>query len=247
MSFWKKLTLTGQVALISGGVLLISFFLTWYSESITCSGPQCTDTIKAYLATNSHLASGWTMATGGVTLNVIGASGEQSYSFPLLWLVVLAGAALIIVPILGALGRLAAQPTRLMILIASGAALLVEVGYMLTAFASFSPLKGDIAQGDTSSSTTSHMATLPGFGFWLGLLVTLAVVVVSLYVSFIRKAAASGSPLPYRDVMQAAAAQPDQLPTQDPDARLAQPSASYQPTDREPDQAPDQQPLPGGD
>ncbi|HEU5368166.1 MAG TPA: hypothetical protein VFU69_06865, partial [Ktedonobacterales bacterium] len=173
-AFWKKLGQTGQVCLISGVVLFLSLFFNWYSESIGCSGPQCTDSAKAFLAAYSRTASALGIANGGVSLDLGTSSGTQSYSFPLLWLVILASVALIVLPILGALRKLQPQQTQLFVLITSGAALLIEVIYMITAFSSFSSLKNDLTQGNGSSDTIAKMGTGPGFGFLLGLLATLA-------------------------------------------------------------------------
>lgn len=239
--FWKKLGTTGQVCLIGGVVLFLSLLLDWYSESIGCSGPQCTDDAKNFLKAYERTANGWGMANGGITLNIGSASGAQSFNFPLLWLVILASLVLIVLPILAALGKLAAQQTQLFVLIASGLALLVEVIYMFAAFSSLSPLKDDITRGNGSSSTTASMATGPAFGFVLGLLATLAAGGIYIYLGYIKKPAADPYALPYQQVAQQyPGSQPYQPPTQY--QQPYQPPTQYQQPPQYPGQYPGQQP-----
>lgn len=241
-AFWKKLGTTGQVCLISGVVLFFSLFFNWYSESISCSGPQCTDSIRSFLTAYSRSASALGIASGGVSLDIGSSSGTQNYSFPLLWLVILASVALIVLPILGALRKLQPQQTQLFVLIASGTALLIEVIYMITAFSSFSSLKNDLTQGNGSSDTIAKMGTGPGFGFLLGLLATLAAGGIYIYLAYIKKPAVAGYPLPYQQVAQYPGSQPYPPQTPYPGSQPYAPPTQYQQLPQYPGQYPGQQP-----
>lgn len=245
-TFWRNLGRTGQVCLIGGLVLFFSLFFNWYSESIGCSGPQCTDDLKNFLRAYERSANGWGMANGGINLNLGSASGTQSFSFVLLWVVILTCLALILLPILGALNKIPARQVQTFVLIAAGLALLVEIIYMFASFSSLSPLKADIDRGNASASTTASMATGPSFGFVLGLLATLAAGGVYLYFGYIKKPAVSGyGALPYPATPQYPGSQPQypgsqpyQPPTQYPGSQPYQPPTQYQQPPQYPGQPP---------
>ncbi len=229
-AFWKKLGMTGQVCAISGLVLFFSFLLPWFSASVTCTGPFC-----GAFTSQSGSANAFSVASHSDALQ-----GASSFAFTLVWLVILASIALVVLPILGAMGKLVAKQAQLFILIASGAALLFEIIYMIAAF---SAVKGGT---ETSGSTTISVSAGPGFGFWLGFLATLAAGGVYVYFNYLKKPAVPGMmgmPLagqpPYSQPGSQPYAQPGSQPYQQPGS---QPYPPQYPQQQYPGQYPGQQP-----
>jgi hypothetical protein len=220
-AFWKKLGLNGQVGLISGVVLFISLLLPWFSVSASSA-----------LSSSSASANAFAVANHSNTGDV----GTTGFVFTLVWLVILASIALIALPILTALGKLNARQGQMFTLITAGVALLIEIIYMISAFSVL------------SSSDKASFATLgvsvsvgPGFGFWIGLLATLAAGGVYLYFNYIKKPAMVGMPVgsyqqPYQQPGQYPGSQPYQQPGQYPGSQPYQPPTQY------PGQYPGQQP-----
>ncbi len=194
-AFWKKLGTTGQVCSIGGLVLFISFLFPWLGASLSCIGAFC-----GSLSSNESVSyNAWYIAThSDVTTNA------SSFVFTLLWLVILASAALVALPIITAAGKFNARQGQLFALIAAGVALLIEVIYMIRVFTILSGQN----TSETSEGTTISFSISPGVGFWLGLLATLAAGGVYLYFGYLKKPAIAGAPLPYQQVAQYPGSQP---------------------------------------
>lgn len=220
-ALWKNLGLTGQVCLISGVVLFISLLLPWFSAGTSCSG-DCTG-----FSSVSFNFNGWAVATNN------GSSVDaSSFIFTLVWLVILASIALIAIPIITALGKFNARQGQMFALIAAGVALLIEIIYMIRAF---SILSG-VNTSETSGNTTVSGSAGPGFGFWLGLLATLAAGGVYVYFNYMKKPAVGSYAQPYQQPGQYPGSQPYQQPGQYPG------SQPYQQPPQYPGQYPGQQP-----
>lgn len=207
-AFWKNLGLNGQVCLISGVVLFISLLLPWFSVSASSA-----------LTSSSASANAFSVATNNGSGDVNG----SSFFFTLVWLVILASIALIVLPILTALGKLNARQGQMFTLITAGVALLVEIAYMIQAFtiisssdkASFAALGVSVSVG-------------PGFGFWLGLLATLAAGGVYVYFNYLKKPAMAGMPVgAYQQPGQYPGSQPYQQPGQYPGSQPYQQPPQY--------------------
>src|SRR5215472_14287801 len=91
--FWKKLGLTGQVCAISGLVLFFSFLLPWFSYSLSCSSSVAL--ACAGFPSQSGSANAFSVAANGGSV-----ANATSFAFTLVWLVILASLALIVLPIL---------------------------------------------------------------------------------------------------------------------------------------------------
>lgn len=215
-AFWKNLGLTGQVCLISGVVLFISLLLPWLSA-----------TVSSGLQSQSQSYNAFAVATNNGSADTNG----SSFFFTLVWLVILASIALIVLPILTALGKLNARQGQMFTLITAGVAVLVEIAYMIRAFTIL------------SSSDTANLDALgikasigPGFGFWLGLLATLAAGGVYVYFNYLKKPAMVGGyqqpggypgSQPYQQPGQYPGSQPYQQPGQYPGSQPYQPPTQY--------------------
>lgn len=183
-AFMKKLALPGQVAAVCGLLLFISFFLNWYGVS--------------YL---------------GYSFNLTGSFIANNATFPafLMWLVPLAGLALIALPITGALGKMPAKTVNMGVLGAAGAALLGEIIFLIKS-----------SDAGTSSAGTTSLTGLsygPSFGFYLAVLTTLAAGGVYLYFNFLKKPATPGMmgmPLAGQPPYQQPGSQPYGQPYQQP-------------------------------
>jgi hypothetical protein len=229
-AFWKKLGTTGQVASISGLVLLIMLFIPWFSVAITCSGPLCNSSDKTYSYSGFAIVS-----------SVAPPNANENYSFPLILLILVASLAFVILPIVGALGKMAARQVQLFMLIAAGIALLLEIIFMFTAFGAFPNETGS----QTFANTTVKVSAGPSIGFWLGLLATLAAGGVYLYFGYLKKPAVAGYPPPYQQAAQYPGSQPyPPPPTPYPGPQPYAPPTQYQQPPQYPAQYPGQQPPP---
>jgi ABC-type transporter Mla MlaB component len=201
-AMWKNLMLPGQVASISGIVLFLSFFLfSWVGASF----------LGVTVAT---LTGAQSADTGGLAL--------------LLWLVPLAGIALVVLPILGALGKMVKQQVNLYVLISAGVALLCEIIFLIRV----STLLGQYS----SEAAAAGVGIGPGFGFFLAVLATLAGGGVWGYFNFMKKPAMPGMmgmPMAGQQPYQQPGSQPYQQPGSQP----------YQQPGSQPYQQPGSQPY----
>lgn len=169
-NFWRGLGLQSQVAGIASLILFISLFLPWFSVSYSCSGAFC-----GTISSAGGSANAWSSTNGG------GLGGATGFGFTLLWLVILAAFVLLALQVIIYLRKLNAQQGQLFIILTAGVALLCEVIYMFTAFGA---VKGSSFSGNGFSESLSAG---PGFGFWLGLLATIAAGGVYVYFTYIKK------------------------------------------------------------
>ncbi len=233
--FWRSLGRLGQVCTLAGLVLFGSFFFSWFAVSLDCRGAQCADSpitqqVNESFLDNAPSASGFTIAGGALTYqsaddlapggNQQGniAMLEETFSFPLLWLAVLASLALIALPTLMARGRVVARRGQTLIVLAADVALVVEVIYAVSVFGALpfskenaSALNALVAvinaqQSGAHFEATYHLRTNLDAGFWLGLLATLIAGVFSLFA--LRSASTAASPGANAQPGQAPGAQP---------------------------------------
>lgn len=275
-----NLGLGDRICVVAGLILLLSFAFTWFSGSVACKGSDCarltnqnsTSTTPGQTTSDNgdRSASGFTLAFFGHTntVNVTDLQTNQkvveSFGFVPLFLALLASLALIGLPLLVAMKKLAAQQGRLFILISAGVALLIEVIFLFSTFSAFPLTKKNVDEanaflrlfGGGKIDATLSYATGPSFGFWLGLLATLAAGGAYLYFNYLQKPALAGAPAgvyaqplqypgapPYQQPTQYPGSQPYQQPTQYPGAPPYQPPTQYpgsQPY--QPPPAPGQQP-----
>ena len=220
---WKKLGRSGQVATIGGLLLFILFFLSWFTVVITCTGSFCNVSKRTYDY------SGF-----AVIGNIAPPNANESYSFPLMLVIILASLAVIALPIVGAMGKMPAKQVQLFMMITLGVAVLLEIVFMLSAFGAFPNETGT----QTTLDTTVKVSVGPAFGFWLGFLVTLIVAGVYLYFGYLKKpGAVGGFQAPYQQALPYPGSQP-QYPGSQPQYPGSQPQ--YQP----PAQYPTPPPLP---
>jgi hypothetical protein len=218
-AFWRNLGRNGQVCLIGGVVLLITLFMPWLSASSTST--------NAFGGTSSYSETynAFQVATNNGSSNL----NETSFWFTLVWLVILASITLIVLPIMIGLGKMQARQGQMFILITAGVAFLVELAFMIQAFSLL------------SASDRANLESLgikfyvgPGFGFWLGLLATLAAGGVYLYFGYIKKPAGSAyGALPYPATPQYPGSQPYQQP-QYPGSQPYQPPTQQYPGSQPP-------------
>jgi len=226
-AFWKKLGLTGQVCAIGGLVLFIALLLPWFSFGISCSGLDC-GAVNASLSGESTSYSAWYIATHS---DLSAGTSASSFIFILLWLVIIASVALVAIPIITALGKFNAKQGQMFILIAAGVALLIEIIYMIRAFTILS----GVTTSESFGGTTVSVSAGPGFGFWLGLLATLAAGGVYVYFNYMKKPAMGGMPMggysqPYQQPGQYPPSQPYQQPGQYPPSQPYQQPGQYPPS-----------------
>ncbi len=196
---WKSLGWPGQVCLVGGLLLFCSFFFAWFNARLVCMGAGCDNpTASRFISqgfTGDSSFSGFTITASTITFRStndfrsLSTAGNfiEIYNFPLLWIVLLGSAALILLPVAVAQGKLAARRGQILILLAAGAALFVEILY---AFSAVSALPQSKASASALSAFltlgigqgTAYLATGVEIGFWLGLLATLAVGSTSLLV-----------------------------------------------------------------
>jgi hypothetical protein len=152
---------------ISGLALILCFFLLpWFSLGLSLSSPKVPN---AGSLTN---VSGITLASSGVSthVNIVNndSSGsrnvDDSFSFPLLWAFPLVGLIQLILAFLVFKDKLLPFWLTLSLRVSFGLALLLEIIYFFVSFfAAFTQIKGAGGQ----------IATFPGSGLWISLLLTL--------------------------------------------------------------------------
>jgi len=188
----KSLGLPGLLWMLAGLLVCGSFFLPWFSSSLVCNDPVCSPTTIKDAHFLSHYAAaptGFSIASGTFALDTKGPIGpiHEGFSFLLLWLVFLAGLLLIALPLLLALRKMDAQRTRVFLLALGLLALIIEVGYGVSAALALSQTKTGLAallNGLALSSKREAVfafSTGPAGGFWLALVATLVAVGARVY------------------------------------------------------------------
>lgn len=259
-ALWKALGAAGQICVIGGLILFLSLFMTWFSASLNCSGSQCNSSSSTQTTTTSsdngdRSASGFGLIFGGtkdVTSNGLSANNNskvtENFGFFPLFLVLIASIALMALPLMVAARKMAAKQGQMFILASAGGALLIEVIYMVAAFSSFSKTKANVddlnkfVQAFKVDATFSY-ATGPSFGFWIGLLATLAAGGAYFYFNYLKKPALVGAPAGvYAQPLQYPGAQPYQQPPQYPGQSYGQPQYPGSQPYGQPPQYPPSQP-----
>ena len=168
-TFWRELTLLGQVSGVAGLALLIFFFLPWcFTPATSAASTPITDR----LSTTSH--SGWASAAG---LPLLG--GTTSFNlFPHLWLVLISALALMTIAALVRLHRISQHVAALLVTITALVALLLEVLFLVQ-IDSFQGAISELAGGRLNQ-------TLYGvsWGFWLSLIATIVALGVGAYMLY---------------------------------------------------------------
>ena len=224
--FWRSLGRLGQICLLCGLILFLSFFLDWFNTKLTCMGSACDNPGVSQLLNQGFGASfssaGFAITGSAVTYrstNDFRGTGNlgnfiESYNFPLLWVVLLGSIALILLPIALAQGRLSARRGHVLILLVVGAALLVEVIYAFSAAGALPLAKANattlnVVLASNVGPATMYLATGVDVGFWVGLLATLLVgsayLLAALFANQAAPRAAVASP---QQAAQHALAQP---------------------------------------
>ena len=239
-ALWKALGAAGQICVVGGLILFLSFFMTWFGSSLNCSGSKCNSSSSTQTTTTGtsdngdRSASGFGLIFGGTKdLDSNSLKGDnkvtENFGFLPLILVLVASIALIALPLMVAARKMAAKQGQMFILVSAGAALLIEVIYMIAAFSSFSKTKANVSDINKLTQAfkvdaTFTYATGPSFGFWIGLLATLAAGGAYLYFNYLKKPALVGAPAGvYAQPLQYPGAQPYQQPPQYPGQSYGQP------------------------
>jgi hypothetical protein len=219
--FWHSLQRSGQACLLGGLLLFISLFFSWFSVSFSCSGSDCGSSTSNNTAfySSSPSASGFSIANGGITYHSTpisfnfsqGTPATETYTFPALWLVILASLALMVLPILVGQRKIAAKQGQLFILISAGLALLIEIIYVAGLSGAFPQARDNVTTlNNALRSYNSAVASLggrtiqavyslsigAGFGFWLALLATAAAGAIYVYLTFFNKPGVSSTGYP---------------------------------------------------
>jgi hypothetical protein len=194
-AFFKNLGAPGLLWVIAGLVICGSFLLPWFTSQLICNDTVCKPPAIKDPHFVSHYASspsGFALANGTFVLNTTGPSGaavHEGFSFLLLWVIFLAGALLVVLPLLLALSRVHADRTRSFILIL-GLLLVIEAGYAISAAQALPQTKSSLALLLNSLALRSgrlasfDFSTGPALGFWLALAATVAAIVASVYDRF---------------------------------------------------------------
>ncbi len=168
-AFWHDLTLLGQVAGVSGLLIVMFFFVPWsFTPDVSASSIQITNRIP----TTWH--SGWATAAG---VPLFG--GTTSFNiFPHLWLVLLCALALIVFSWLLGRHRIRARLAALLITLIALFAVLLEMLFLVQ-MTSFQAAIDDLAGGRVNQ-------TLYGvsWGFWLSLVATVLTLGVGVYLLY---------------------------------------------------------------
>ena len=235
---WKALGTAGQICVIGGLILFLSLFMTWFSATLNCSGPDCTSSSNSTQTNTTdaqkddRLASGFGLIFGGTadltTSDLNNNRVTENFGFFPLFLVLVASVALMALPLMVARGKMAAKQGQTFILLSAGVALLIELVYMVAAFSSFSKTKANVddlnkfIQAFKLNATLSY-ATGPSFGFWIGFLATLAAGGAYFYFNYLKKPALAGAPAGvYAQPLQYPGA-PSYQPPQNPGQPYGQP------------------------
>ncbi len=184
-SFTSNLGFPGALWVLSGLLLCGTFFLPWMTSSLVCTDLVCKTEVAKDPHFLSHYAAspaGFSIASGTFALDTTGPSGliHESFSFLWLWLIFLAGLALIVLPVLLALGKMDARRTRIFLLIFCLLMLGVEISYSVSVGqslpqtrAGLSSLLNGLALKSSGREAIFTFSTDPAMGYWLALGATL--------------------------------------------------------------------------
>lgn len=196
--FFGNLGFPGLLSVLAGLALCGSFFLPWLTASLICTDPLCNPAVVKTLHFPSGTAAsptGFSIASGTFAVNTGGPFGaiHEGFSFLLLWVVLLVGLLLIVLPPLQALGKVDASRTRFLLLVLCLLALAVEVDYGWSAAQALPQTRAGVAallNGLAVSSGRAAVFTFstgPAVGFWLALAATLIASGASAYIIYAAK------------------------------------------------------------
>ncbi len=192
---FSNLGFSGLLMILAGLALCLSFLLPWLTASLACNDPLCSSAvIKSLHFPNGAATSptGFAIATGAFTLTTGGPFGaiHEGFSFVLLWLLLLVGVLLIVLPVLIALRKVDIQRARVALLVLVLLALGIEIIYAVSAAQALPQTRAGVAALLDSLAVSSGrqaafvFSTGPGVGFWLALGATLVALAASSYALY---------------------------------------------------------------
>ena len=197
-SFTWNVGFSGVLWVLAGLLICLSFFLPWFSSSLVCNDAVCQTLVKNhpnFLSSYAASPNGFSIASGMFTLDTMGPSGtiiHDSFSFLWLWLIFLAGVALVILPLTLTHGKMHAGRTRIFLLAFCLLTLAVEIIYWLSANQALSQTRTGLtellAPTPGGHEAVYTFSTGPTTGFW----VALAATVVATGASVSAHASAAG-------------------------------------------------------
>lgn len=146
----RWLPITVLIPILAAVVMILSLFLPWFSEG--------------NILTLTY--TGFQIASNGAPWPL----GGDTFSFPLVWVLVFLGIALIVLSILLFRSKVLTPSLSLYISLSFGLALLIEVAYWFTSlYGSFSLVRDSLQKQHLNAS----LAVGPSYGLWVCLLITL--------------------------------------------------------------------------
>lgn len=181
-NFSWNLGFSGVLWVLAGLLICGSFFLPWFRSSLVCNDAVCQTLVKQtpkFLSSYTSSVNGFSIASGTFTLDTSGPAGmiHDSFGFLWLWLVILAGVALVVLPLTLTQGKMHAGRTRIFLLIFCLFALAVEIIYWLSANQALQQTRTGLAAllalKSGGHEVVYTFSTGPTLGFWLALAATL--------------------------------------------------------------------------
>lgn len=181
-SFTWNVGFSGVLWVLAGLVICASFFLPWFSSSLVCNDAVCQALVQQnpnFLSSYAASPNGFSIASGMFSLDTNGSSGliHDGFSFLWLWLVFLAGVALVVLPLTLTHGKMHAGRTRIFLLAFCLVTLVVEVIYWVSANQALAQTRTGLAALLALKSGGHEVAytfsTGPTSGFWIALVATL--------------------------------------------------------------------------
>ncbi|HEY7122958.1 MAG TPA: hypothetical protein VH540_03305 [Ktedonobacterales bacterium] len=179
----------GQVCVIAGALITVSFFLHWFDAGLSCQGAACPSDFNSLKEALALGGSGFLLAGSGVSslsLDQQISAPPEVFRFFWLWAVLLAGLALLALPPLMALGALSVKRGRALVIWATAGALFLELFYLSASGAAFPLLQSVFGLVNQFAYFYQNPATYDyhagaGFGFWVAFVATCAAGLVALF------------------------------------------------------------------
>lgn len=186
---FKSLGFGGQVCVIAGALITLSFFFHWFAAGLSCHGAACPSDFDSLQESLSLTASGFLLAGSGISslsLDQQLSAPPEVFRFFWLWAVLLAGLMLMALPPLMTLGAVSARRGRKLLMGATAGALFLELFYLSASGAAFPILQSVFGLVNQLAIFYQIPAIYdyyagPGFGFWLALVATCAAGLVALF------------------------------------------------------------------
>ncbi len=188
-ALFKSLGRGGQVCVIAGALISVSFFLPWFAAGLSCQGAACPSDFNSLKESLALSASGFLLAGSGISslsLDQQLSAPPEVFRFFWLWAVLLAGLVLLALPPLMALGVLSAKRGRALLIWTTAGALFLELFYLSASGAAFPLLQSVFGLVNQLGYFYQNPATYDyhagaGFGFWLAFVATCAAGLVALF------------------------------------------------------------------